>query len=109
MQARMFQLELHFGLDGISVAMMVLTALCRRRACSISWNSIREPGGGVLRRPVFLEAGLFGVFCAFDLILFYVFFELTLVPLFFLIAMSGGPQRRWRRPVSSYTPWPAAW
>ncbi len=39
--------------------------------------------------------GLFGVFLAFDIILFYVFFELTLVPLFFLIGIWGGPQRQY--------------
>ena len=42
-----------------------------------------------------LEAGLIGVFCAFDLMLFYVFFEFTLMPLFFLIGIWGGPQRRY--------------
>jgi NADH-quinone oxidoreductase subunit M len=42
-----------------------------------------------------LEAGLIGVFCALDLVLFYVFFEFTLVPLFFLIGIWGGPQRRY--------------
>ncbi len=41
-----------------------------------------------------LEAGLIGVFCAFDVILFYVFFEMTLIPLFFMIAIWGGPDRR---------------
>src|SRR5437762_13868655 len=41
-----------------------------------------------------LGTGMFGVFLAFDIILFYVFFELTLVPLFFLIGIWGGPQRQ---------------
>ena len=62
----------------------------------ISWESIREREAGVLRvRCWLLETGLIGVFCAFDLMLFYVFFEFTLIPLFFLIGIWGGPQRRY--------------
>jgi NADH-quinone oxidoreductase subunit M len=88
------KIELHIGLDGVSVAMMVLTALLSVSCVLISWNSIRDREAEFYVALLFLEAGLFGVFCAFDLILFYVFFEFTLVPLFFLIAMWGGPQRR---------------
>ena len=56
----------------------------------------RRAGGGVLHvAAVALETGLIGVFCAFDLMLFYVFFEFTLIPLFFLIGIWGGPQRRY--------------
>ncbi len=88
------QLELYLGVDGISVALMVLTALLTASCVLISWNAIREREAEYYVALLFLQAGLFGVFCAFDLILFYVFFEFTLIPLFFLIAMWGGPQRR---------------
>jgi NADH-quinone oxidoreductase subunit M len=88
------KLEVHLALDGISVAMMVLTALLSMSCVLISWNSIRGREAEFYVALLLLEAGLFGVFCSFDLILFYVFFEFTLVPLFFLIAMWGGPQRR---------------
>jgi NADH-quinone oxidoreductase subunit M len=88
------QLEVHLGVDGISVALMVLTALLTASCVLISWNAIREREAEYYVALLFLQAGLFGVFCAFDLILFYVFFEFTLIPLFFLIAMWGGPQRR---------------
>jgi NADH-quinone oxidoreductase subunit M len=88
------KIELQIGIDGISVALMVLTALLSFSCVLISWNSIRDREAEFYVALLFLEAGLFGVFCAFDLILFYVFFEFTLVPLFFLIAMWGGPQRR---------------
>jgi NADH-quinone oxidoreductase subunit M len=87
-------LGIHLGLDGISVALMVLTALLTVSCVLISWTAIREREAEYYVALLFLQAGLFGVFCAFDLILFYVFFEFTLVPLFFLIAMWGGPQRR---------------
>jgi NADH-quinone oxidoreductase subunit M len=88
------ELEVHLGLDGISVALMVLTALLSVSCVLISWNAIRQREAEYYVALLFLEAGLFGVFCAFDLILFYVFFEFTLIPLFFLIAIWGGPQRR---------------
>jgi NADH-quinone oxidoreductase subunit M len=93
-QPQVIELEMHLGLDGISVALMVLTALLTASSVLISWTSIREREAEYYVALLFLEAGLFGVFCAFDLILFYVFFEFTLIPLFFLIAMWGGPQRR---------------
>jgi NADH-quinone oxidoreductase subunit M len=88
------KLEFQLGLDGISVALIVLTALLTTSCVLISWQSIRQREAEFYIALLFLEAGLFGVFCAFDLVLFYVFFEFTLIPLFFLIAIWGGPQRR---------------
>jgi len=84
-----------FGLDGISLTLIVLTTLLTVSCVLISWQSIRERAAGFYACLLLLEAGLIGVFCAFDLILFYVFFEFTLVPLFFLIGIWGGPQRRY--------------
>ncbi|RIK75301.1 MAG: NADH-quinone oxidoreductase subunit N [Planctomycetota bacterium] len=88
-------LEFHFGLDGVSVAMIVLTALLTVACVLISWEAIRERESEFYAALLILETGLIGVFCAFDAVLFYVFFELTLIPLFFLIAIWGGPQRRY--------------
>jgi NADH-quinone oxidoreductase subunit M len=88
------KLEFFFGLDGISVSLIVLTALLSVSCVLISWKSIRQREAEFYIALLLLEAGLFGVFCSFDLVLFYVFFEFTLVPLFFMIAMWGGPQRR---------------
>jgi NADH-quinone oxidoreductase subunit M len=88
------KLEFQLGLDGISVALILLTALLTVSCVLISWSSIRQREAEFYVALLFLEAGLFGVFCAFDLVLFYVFFEFTLIPLFFLIAIWGGPQRR---------------
>jgi NADH-quinone oxidoreductase subunit M len=84
-----------FGLDGISLTLIVLTTLLTVSCVLISWQSIRERAAGFYACLLLLEAGLIGVFCAFDLVLFYVFFEFTLVPLFFLIGIWGGPQRRY--------------
>ena len=83
------------GLDGISLALIVLTTLLTVSCVLISWESIRERAAGFYACLLLLEAGLIGVFCAFDLVLFYVFFEFTLMPLFFLIGIWGGPQRRY--------------
>ncbi len=87
--------DFSLGLDGISVCLVVLTTVLTVSCVLISWESIRERAAGFYACLLLLEAGLVGVFCAFDLVLFYVFFEFTLVPLFFLIGIWGGPQRRY--------------
>jgi len=88
------KLQFHLGLDGISVALIALTTLLTVSCVLISWESIREREAEYYAALLILETGLIGVFAAFDLVLFYVFFEFTLIPLFFLIAIWGGPQRR---------------
>lgn len=88
-------LELYLGLDGISVALIALTTLLTVSSVLISWESIQERASEFYACLLILETGLIGVFCSFDLILFYVFFEMTLIPLFFMIAIWGGPDRRW--------------
>jgi NADH-quinone oxidoreductase subunit M len=88
-------LEFHFGLDGISVALIVLTTLLTVACVLISWDSIHERESEFYAALLILQSGLIGVFCAFDAVLFYVFFEFTLIPLFFMIAIWGGPQRRY--------------
>jgi NADH-quinone oxidoreductase subunit M len=84
-----------FGIDGISLILILLTTVLTVPCVLISWDSIRERAAGYYACLLLLEAGLIGVFCAFDLVLFYVFFEFTLIPLFFLIGIWGGPQRRY--------------
>jgi NADH-quinone oxidoreductase subunit M len=85
---------MHLGLDGISVSLIVLTALLTVSAVLISFESIKHRESEFYAALLALEAGLIGVFCAFDLILFYAFFELTLIPLFLIIAIWGGAQRQ---------------
>ncbi len=89
------QLEMYFGLDGISVTMIALTALLTFCSVLISWEAIKDRSSEFYAALLILETGLIGVFCSFDLVLFYVFFEMTLIPLFFLIAIWGGAERRW--------------
>lgn len=89
------KLEFHFGLDGVSVVMIVLTALLGVVCVLSSWDAITERESEFYASLLILQSGVIGVFCAFDAVLFYVFFEFTLIPLFFLIAIWGGPQRRY--------------
>ena len=89
------QLEMYFGLDGISVTMIALTTLLTVCSVLISWEAIQDRASEFYAALLILETGLIGVFCSFDLVLFYVFFEMTLIPLFFMIAIWGGPERKW--------------
>jgi NADH-quinone oxidoreductase subunit M len=87
-------IEFHLGVDGISLWLLVLTALLSVTAVLVSWESVREGTRGYYALMLALESGMLGVFAALDIILFYVFFEVTLVPLFFLIGIWGGPDRK---------------
>jgi NADH-quinone oxidoreductase subunit M len=87
-------IQFYVGLDGINVWLIVLTALLMVPSVLISWNVIRERANEYYAWLLVLGASMLGVFLSFDIILFYVFFELTLVPLFFLIGIWGGPERR---------------
>ncbi|WP_373649766.1 MULTISPECIES: NuoM family protein [unclassified Schlesneria] len=89
------KLEFFLGLDGISTAMVVLTTILTISSVLVSWTAIKERAAEFYACLLILETGLIGVFCAFDIILFYVFFEFTLIPLFFLVGIWGGPLRRY--------------
>ncbi len=84
----------HVGVDGISIWLMVLTAFLMPLAIWSSFTSVRTRVREYFSLLLLLEVGLLGVFCAMDLLLFYIFFEFTLVPLYFLIGIWGGPARR---------------
>ena len=83
-----------FGLDGLSLWLFVLTSLLMITAICCSWESIKERVAAHFAFLLALETGLLGLFASLDVILFYIFFEFTLIPLFFLIGIWGGPQRR---------------
>ena len=82
------------GLDGISVGLFALTALLGVTAVCCSWDSIRDRASTNYALLLALQSGLLGLFASLDVILFYVFFEFTLIPLFFLIGIFGGVERR---------------
>ena len=82
------------GLDGISLWLFFLTALLLITAIFASWESVKERAPAHYALLLALETGLLGLFSSLDVVLFYVFFEFTLLPLFFLIGLYGGPERR---------------
>jgi NADH-quinone oxidoreductase subunit M len=90
----MGSVQFFLGLDGLNVWLVVLTTVLMISAVLISWTAIQDRVAEYYAWLLALGAGMLGVFLAFDIILFYVFFELTLVPLFFLIGIWGGPERR---------------
>ena len=84
----------HLGVDGISLAMLGLSALLGLIAVVASWKVDKAPGT-YFAMLMLLQVGMNGVFVALDLVLFYVFWELVLVPMYFLIAMWGGERRQY--------------
>jgi NADH-quinone oxidoreductase subunit M len=90
-------IQFYVGIDGLNVWLIVLTTLLMFSCVLISWDSaqVQERTNEYFAWLLTLETALLGVFVSFDIILFYVFFELTLVPLFFLIGIWGGPERRY--------------
>ena len=85
------------GVDGMSLPLIGLTVLVMPLVFVYSLNHIPEPGNAkaFLMLSLLLETGMIGTFVAQDLILFFVFFEVVLLPMFFMIAVWGGPNRRY--------------
>ncbi len=81
------------GVDGISLFMVLLTTFTTPLAILGSFNYIKRRERAFYALMLLLEAGVVGVFCATDLFLFYVFFELTLVPMYFIVGVWGGERR----------------
>jgi NADH-quinone oxidoreductase subunit M len=88
-------IRLSLGLDGLSVWLFGLSALLTLTAVLVSWESISQRAPAFYALLLLLETGMLGVFAARDLILFYIFFEFTLIPLFFLIGIWGSEERRY--------------
>ena len=79
------------GLDGLSLWLFFLTSLLMITAIAASWQSITERAPLYYAFLLALQTGLLGLFASLDVVLFYIFFEFTLIPLFFLIGLWGGP------------------
>lgn len=84
----------HLGVDGLSYCLVFLTALLSFLACFASF-SIKERVKEYFIFYLLLETGMLGTFLALDLFLFYVFWEVTLVPMYFLIGIWGGPRKEY--------------
>jgi NADH-quinone oxidoreductase subunit M len=87
----------HVGIDGISLPLYVLTFLLSFLCAIYSWRYVPDPGRtkAFLALMLLLETGMAGTFIAFDLILFFVFWEMVLVPMYFLIAVWGSANREY--------------
>jgi NADH-quinone oxidoreductase subunit M len=87
----------HVGIDGISLPMLALSMLISIMCVVYSWDHFPEPHNpkAFLILLLVLETGMNGTFVAEDLILFFVFFELVLLPMYFMIGVWGGPNRQY--------------
>jgi NADH-quinone oxidoreductase subunit M len=87
----------HVGVDGMSLPLLVLSLLVTFLCTIYLWWHIPEPGKpkALFALVLLLETGMNGTFVALDLILFFIFWEAVLVPMYFLIGIWGGPQREY--------------
>jgi len=83
----------HLGIDGISLLLIMLTTILTVLAILSSWNSITKSVKGYYISMLLLQVGMIGVFVSLDLFLFYVFWEVMLIPMYFIIGLWGGPRR----------------
>ena len=88
------QVDYFVGIDGISITLLVMTSLVLVVAALASWE-IKSNLKGFFTLFLLLDMALIGVFCSLDFFLFYIFYELMLLPLYFLIGMWGGARREY--------------
>lgn len=90
------QLEIDYflGVDGVSLPLLVLSSIVMLMAIGASWN-ITKSLKGYFALLMLLNAAVFGIFCALDFFLFYIFYEVMLLPLYFLIGIWGGANREY--------------
>ena len=88
-----FNIHYHLGVDGISMWFVPLTAFITVIVVVAAWEVITERAHQYLGAFLILSGLMIGVFCALDGMLFYVFFEATLIPMYIIIGVWGGPRR----------------
>ena len=88
-----FDVKYFVGIDGLSLLLVMLTTLLGPVVVLSSWTYIGEKQKGYYSLLLLLQTGITGVFASFDLFLFYIFFELTLIPMYFIIGIWGGTER----------------
>jgi NADH-quinone oxidoreductase subunit M len=86
-------IKYHMGVDGISLPFVILTTALMPISILASWTSIQSRVREYMIAFLVLETLMVGTFCALDLVLFYVFFEGGLIPMFLIIGVWGGPRR----------------
>jgi len=90
-----FGISFHVALDGLSTVMLMLTFFLGALSVLCSWKEIKQRTGFYYFNLLWTLAGISGVFVALDLFLFYFFWEIMLVPMYFLIAIWGDNKRRY--------------
>lgn len=94
-----FTIEYFLGIDGLGFPLFILTTLVAFLACLASWNfdrwTINKGVRAYFALFLLLETGMLGVFVSLDFFLFYVFWEVMLLPMYFLIGVWGGPRREY--------------
>src|SRR5713226_9535208 len=93
--ASSFGMNYVVAIDGISLPLLLIATSLTLLATAGSWDLINARQGEYYALLLLLETGIIGVFTSLNLILFYVFWEIVLVPMFFLIGIWGGPRRRY--------------
>ena len=88
-----YDIQYHLGVDGISVALIILTTLTTTLVLVGAWTAIDKRVSQYYAAMLVLEGLMIGVFSAVDALLFYVFFEGMLIPMFIIIGLWGGPRR----------------
>ena len=88
------QIDYFVGIDGLSIALLVMTSVVLVIAALASWE-IKSNLKGFFVLFLILDMAVIGVFCSLDFFLFYIFYELMLLPLYFLIGMWGGARREY--------------
>ncbi|UCC43097.1 MAG: NADH-quinone oxidoreductase subunit M [Candidatus Zixiibacteriota bacterium] len=86
-------INFHLGIDGISLLLIVLTTILTVLCILSSWRSVTKGVKGFHISMLVLATGMIGVFCALDLFLFYIFWEVMLIPMYFIIGIWGGPRK----------------
>src|SRR6266511_2405496 len=89
-----YNISYYMGVDGLSISMVLLTALLCF-LCIFASFGIEKAVKGYFALFLMLDAGMMGVFCALDFFLFYIFWEVMLLPMYFLIGIWGGPRREY--------------
>src|SRR5689334_17062707 len=89
-----YNIEYFVGVDGLSITMVLLTALLST-ICMVASFGIEKAPKGYFALFLLLETGMIGTFVALDFFLFYVFWEVMLLPMYFLIGIWGGPRREY--------------
>ncbi len=90
-----FSVRYYLGVDGFSYPMVLLTALVTFLATLASYSAVHERHKEYYALLLLLEVGMMGVFASLDYVLFYVFWEIVLLPMYFLIAIWGGARREY--------------